>query len=180
MYSSTFIQARIKIDRGNINNLRYARDITLMAESEEERKNLLMKVKEESERRRWKKETGFLWTDSMDMSLGKLGVGNGQGGLAYCSSWGCKELDTTDQLNWTELKILSRGLQDLMSLVYEKWPSSSLGDPIILWSSNNYITYTCIYKLYLIFLSPLRGSELPKINFFKSHVLSIFTQVLQC
>ena len=43
-------QARIKIPRKNINNLRYANDITLMAESEEELKSLLMKVKEESEK----------------------------------------------------------------------------------------------------------------------------------
>ena len=43
-------QAGIKIARRNINNLRYADDTTLMAESEEERKNLLMKVKEESEK----------------------------------------------------------------------------------------------------------------------------------
>ena len=32
-----------------------------------------------------------------------LGVGDGQGGLACCDSWGCKELDTTEQLTWTEL-----------------------------------------------------------------------------
>ena len=31
-----------------------------------------------------------------------LGVGDGQGGLACCSSWGCKESDTTERLNWTE------------------------------------------------------------------------------
>ena len=43
-------QAGIKIDRRNINNLRYADDITLMEESEEELKSLLMKVKEESEK----------------------------------------------------------------------------------------------------------------------------------
>ena len=43
-------QARIKIARRNINNLRYADDTTLMAESEEELKGLLMKVKEESEK----------------------------------------------------------------------------------------------------------------------------------
>ena len=42
-------QAGIKIARRNINNLRYADDITLMAESEEELKSLLMKVKEDSE-----------------------------------------------------------------------------------------------------------------------------------
>ena len=43
-------QAGIKISRRNINNLRYADDTTLMAESEEELKYLLMKVKEESEK----------------------------------------------------------------------------------------------------------------------------------
>ena len=43
-------QAGIKIARRNINNLRYAGDTTLMTESEEELKSLLMKVKEESEK----------------------------------------------------------------------------------------------------------------------------------
>ena len=43
-------QSGIKIARRNINNLRYADDTTLMAESEEELKSLLMKVKEESEK----------------------------------------------------------------------------------------------------------------------------------
>ena len=43
-------QAGIKIARRNINNLRFADDTTLIAESEEERKSLLMKVKEESEK----------------------------------------------------------------------------------------------------------------------------------
>ena len=43
-------QAGIKIAKGNINNLRYADDTTLMAESEEKLKSLLMKVKEESEK----------------------------------------------------------------------------------------------------------------------------------
>ena len=44
-------------------------------------------------------------TDSMDMSLSELrewvmaGVGDGQGGLACCDSWGRKELDTTERLN---------------------------------------------------------------------------------
>ena len=44
------LQARIKIARRNINNLRYADDITSMAESEEELRNLLMRMKEESEK----------------------------------------------------------------------------------------------------------------------------------
>ena len=43
-------KAGIKMSGRNINNLRYADDITLMAESEEELKSLLMKVKEESEK----------------------------------------------------------------------------------------------------------------------------------
>ena len=44
------LQARIKTGGRNINNLRYADDTSLMAESKEELKNLLMRVKEESER----------------------------------------------------------------------------------------------------------------------------------
>ena len=44
------VQAGIKISGRNINNLRYADDSTLMAESKEELKSLLMKVKEESEK----------------------------------------------------------------------------------------------------------------------------------
>ena len=38
-------------------------------------------------------------TDSMDMGLGRLAVGDGQRSLACCSSWGRKESDTTEQLN---------------------------------------------------------------------------------
>ena len=41
--------------------------------------------------------------DSMDMSLSKLGVGDGQGGLVCCSPWRHEELDTTKQLNWGHL-----------------------------------------------------------------------------
>ena len=48
------LQVWIKIDRRNINNLRYVNDNTLMAESEEELKNLLMRVMEESEKSRLK------------------------------------------------------------------------------------------------------------------------------
>ena len=46
-------QTEIKIAGRNINNLRYADDTTLMAESEEELKRLLMKVKDESEKLAW-------------------------------------------------------------------------------------------------------------------------------
>ena len=41
----------------------------------------------------WLNGHGFGWTP---------GVGDGQGGLECCSSWGSKELNTTEQLNWTE------------------------------------------------------------------------------
>ena len=67
----------------------------------------------------------------MDMGLG--GVGNGQGGLACCSSWGRKELDTTERLSWTqfmdshviyEIKIWIAPAQDcvwfLVFLFYQK------------------------------------------------------------
>ena len=43
------------------------------------------------------------WLDGRE-SEWTPGVGDGQGGLACCSSWGHKESDTTEQLNWTELK----------------------------------------------------------------------------
>ena len=48
------LQAGIKIARRNINNLRYVDDITLTAESQEELKNLLMRMKEENEKASWK------------------------------------------------------------------------------------------------------------------------------
>ena len=44
-----------------------------------------------------------------------LGVGDGQGGLACCSSWGHKELDMTEWLNWTELKRI------LLLISSERW-----------------------------------------------------------
>ena len=48
------LQAEIKIGGRNINNLRYVDDTTLLAESEEKLKNLLIRVKEESERAGWR------------------------------------------------------------------------------------------------------------------------------
>ena len=43
------------------------------------------------------------WLDGRE-SEWTLGDGDGQGGLACCDPWGCKESDTTERLNWTELK----------------------------------------------------------------------------
>ena len=49
------------------------------------------------------------------VSLSKLwGVGDGQGSLVCHSSWGCKELDTTEWLNWTELRVRRQELDRIM------------------------------------------------------------------
>ena len=175
-------QAGIKIARRNINNLRYADDTTLVAESKEELKSLLLKVKQEREkaglklniqktkimasgpitswqidgetmetvrdfiflgskitahgdcsyeikkhllverkahknslektlmlgkiegRRRWGQQDEMVgWHHLLDGHEFEqaLGVGDGQGSLACCSPWGCKESVTTEQPNWT-------------------------------------------------------------------------------
>ena len=104
-------QAGIKITRRNINNLRYADDTTLMAESEEELRSLLMKVKEESEKvglklniqktkimasgpiTPWqidgdtvKTVSDFPWHPTPVLLPGKS---HGQRNLVGCSPWGC-------------------------------------------------------------------------------------------
>ena len=45
------------------------------------------------------------WLDGREFEWSP-GVGDGQGGLACCNSWGCKESDTTERLNWTELTLI--------------------------------------------------------------------------
>ena len=61
----------------------------------------LMLEKIEGQKRRERQRMRWLdgITDTMDMGLGGLGVGYGQGGLACCGSWGHKESDMTEQLN---------------------------------------------------------------------------------
>ena len=61
----------------------------------------LMLGKTNDRRRRGQQRMTWLdgITDSMDMSLSKLGIGDEQGGLACCSPWGHKESDITEQLN---------------------------------------------------------------------------------
>ena len=58
----------------------------------------LMLGKIEGERRRGQQRMRWLdgITNSMEMSLSKLKVGDGQGGLACCGPWGCKESDATE------------------------------------------------------------------------------------
>ena len=69
-------------------------------------KKTLMLGKIEGERRRGRQRmVGWHhWLDGRE-SEWTPGVGDGQGGLACCGSWGRKELDTTERLNWTELDI---------------------------------------------------------------------------
>ena len=71
-------------------------------------------------------------TDSMHRSLGKLGIGDGQGGLACWDSWGHKESDTTEWLYWTELNVLFKNLVGVISEMAHPLPWLSR----IWWLSN--------------------------------------------
>ena len=53
------------------------------------------------------------------------GVGDGQGGLECCSSWGCKEWDTTERLNWTELKRVQLLQKEILETFSKSLPSSN-------------------------------------------------------
>ena len=84
------------------------------------------------------------------------GVGDGQGGLACCGSWGYKESDRTEQLNWTEYSIiyipyLFLSIHLLLDTRYFPWLSFcescfyKHGVPIYLWDSD-FISFRCITK----------------------------------
>ena len=68
-----------------------------------------------------------------------LGVGDGQGGLACCRSWGCKELDTTERLNWTEIG--STPIFEQNEIV------NSLPD-VDIYYNQNYV-YFCIFTFWM-------------------------------
>ena len=74
----------------------------LMQRTDSLEKTLILGKIEGWWRRGWQR---MIWLDgimdTMDMSLRTSGVGDGQGGLACYIPWGCKESDTTEQLNWT-------------------------------------------------------------------------------
>ena len=65
-------------------------------------------------------------------------VGDGQGGLACCDSWGCKELDTTERLNWTELNWTDVHC----SIIYNRQDMEANGVPINRWMVKE---EACIY-----------------------------------
>ena len=50
-----------------------------------------------------------------------LGVGDGQGGLTCCNSWGHKESDTSERLNWTELKTKPLWADKILNLALDMW-----------------------------------------------------------
>ena len=77
-----------------MNNLRYADDTALMAESEEKLKNLLMKVKEESEKVSLKLNIQRRKLQFTPVFL--PGESQGRGSLVGCHLWGRTELDTTE------------------------------------------------------------------------------------
>ena len=62
----------------------------------------------------WLNEHGFWWT---------LGVGGGQGGLACCNSWGCRESDMTERLKWTELNSCINSISWILN---SKWACHKL------------------------------------------------------
>ena len=68
----------------------------------------------------WLNGHGFGWT---------LGVGDGQGGLACWGSWGRKELDTTEQLNWTELREVGLTIENRLMVAKgeKRWERERLG-----------------------------------------------------
>ena len=92
-------QAGINIARRNISNLRYADDTTLMAESEDELKSLLMNVKEEQKKVALNIQKTKIWSRSWQPTPVFLpGEFHGQRSLAGYSAWRCKESDTTERL----------------------------------------------------------------------------------
>ena len=69
------------------------------------------------------------WLDAHEFGWSP-GVGDGQGGLACCDSWGCKESDMTEQLNWTELIEGKSGIMKFNNRKCKLWNS-------IVWNRNN-------------------------------------------
>ena len=121
-----------------------------------------------------------------------LVVGYGQGGLACCNSWGRKELDTTEQLNWTEWKIVSELLRFVCADPIETWFLSQVmfgvfslsskygrrggvgGDFLI--KENMHPTLGRTGKRYLLFLNCLQPKiiNMPKCHIWGWHSLMLF------
>ena len=89
------------------------------------------------------------WLDGHE-SEWTLGVGDGQGGLASCDSWGRKESDTTERLNWTELSIfLETAFLPLSIHSVHYFCVSKLVVNHLVLTGNTWMTYIQIILIYL-------------------------------
>ena len=82
------------------------------------------------------------WLDGREFEW-TPGVGDGQGGLACCDSWGHKELDTTERLNWTKLNLTLRTSHNSIWLINH----ANLLQWFCIWLSVMYIDITCLLWL---------------------------------
>ena len=100
----------------------------------------------EGRRRRGRQRMWWLYgiTDSMDMVRWTPGVGDGQGGLACCASWACKESDMTEWLNWTDQKVFFLG---------KKFKILSVTEYFAVWKHSCVICVSNIKKILLQFMS---------------------------
>ena len=87
-------------------------------------------------RRGWQRMRWHHWLDAHELGW-TLGVGDGQGGLVCCDSWGCEKLDMTEWLNWTELNCYhelpgdSNSKKKNLPAIQETWVwSLDLEDPL--------------------------------------------------
>ena len=106
-------QAGLKTAGRNINNLRYADDSTLMAESEEELKSLLMKVKEESEKVSWK------------LNIQKTKIMTSGPIISWQIVWETVETETLflGAPKWLQMVTAAMKLKDVFSLEEKLWPT---------------------------------------------------------
>ena len=67
------------------------------------------------------------WLDGRE-SEWTLGVGDGQGDLVCCDSWGRKESDTTERLNWTELTVIEPDISEALHIAHSQFSCSVVSD----------------------------------------------------
>ena len=106
----------------------------------------------------------YHWLDGHEFGW-TLGVGDGQGGLACCNSWVCKELDMAEQVNWTELNwcFLRPTLPHTPGCL-------ALGE----WSHHHFQAVSSVYSHHLSFIFSAFARSLP----FLSFIVQIFTSTI--
>ena len=101
----------------------------------------------------WLDGHGFGWT---------LGVGDGQGGLACCGLWDCKELDTAEWLNWTEMLMTPIMLLHSGSLLPSLKPHIQLLNYISTWTKQNHLkVHVCKIELLIVKSPQICSNSLP-------------------